>query len=335
MRVVENPIFGKPGKYGFAGPVLSIFEKEMISQGQVEQLKTAANIKELMRMLSDTVYAPYFEKDLGIDELVETEIIKIRESLYELIPEKDHWFFDTYYRRYDYNNLKMALKSYFMGKPVPVSELSEAGNLSPEELAGYINDEKFDDIPLEFDFESLEKEFKSSGELRVIDTVLDKAYYSEYKNAADKLGDEYFLDYLKEEIDLKNILIFIRTNKADLPMEHYLLSGGSIEKIDFCKYAGDSSVDALMSDSVFSDYRGIIRDGLGVIEKTGSFAEIETAIRNHLISLLKEGRDVMFTVKPFIGMLIAKEHEVQLLKKIFIHVSNNIEFGIERDLVYV
>jgi vacuolar-type H+-ATPase subunit C/Vma6 len=335
MRVVANPIFGNPGKYGFAGPVLTIFEKEMISQGQVEQLKTAANIKELMRMLSDTVYAHYFEKDIGIDDLVETEIVKIRESLYELIPEKDHWFFDAYYKRYDYNNLKMALKSYFMEKPVPVSELSGAGNIPPEELTGYINDEKFEDIPLEFDFEMLEKEFKDTRELRVIDTVLDKSYYNEYVNAAEKLGDGYFIDYLKEEIDLKNILIFIRANKANLPMEHYLLDGGSIEKTDFTKYAGESSIDALMSDPTFSDYRGIIRDGLGTIDKSGSFAEVETAIRNHLVSLLKEGRDVAFTVKPFIGMLIAKEHEVQLLKKIFIHVSNNIEFGTERDLAYV
>jgi vacuolar-type H+-ATPase subunit C/Vma6 len=237
----------------------------MLSQQQVEQMKSAVNIKDLMRVLSDTVYAPYFDKEMGIDDLVENEIIKTREELYELIPETDQWFFDTYYRRYDYNNLKMVLKSYFMDRPIAVSDLSKAGNIPPEELVEYVHGNNFEDIPLEFDFPSLEAEYRNARELRLIDTILDKAYYEEYVKAARKLGDKNFIEYLTEEIDLKNILIFIRTNKANLPMEHYLLEGGSIEKVDFTKYTGENSVDAIMTDPVFFDYRGIVRDGLSSI----------------------------------------------------------------------
>ena len=95
------------------------------------------------------------------------------------------------------------------------------------------------------------------------------------------------------------------------------------------------SLDSLVACPDLYLYRKVITDGLTALEKTSSYSDLETSIRNYIISLLGDVRNVIFSIKPFIGYLLAKEHELNLLKKFFIHITNSMEFGTERDLSYV
>jgi V/A-type H+-transporting ATPase subunit C len=334
MDSLNQPLFGGPIRYGFSGSILAILENQLLNQNKIEQLKVAENLKEFMRQLSDTVYGHYFDKNIGINDLVEAETLKTKETLYEILPEDIHWFFDKYYRRYDYNNLKMLIKSYFMEREFPLEDLALEGDIPPVNLLHYFEEENFEELPFEINLEELRQSYKKTGELRIIDAALDRQYYREYLDAVEKLGDPFILDYLRKEIDLKNIVIFIRSFKAGLPMEDYLLDGGKIPVEEFLKHKGEGT-DVLICDVEFHDYKAVIQDGLSVLDKTGSFTQLETSVRNHLIEMLTETKDIIFTVKPFFGYLIAKEHEIQLIRKLYIHISNHIEFGAERDLVYV
>lgn len=334
MYEVDYPVIGEASKFAFANACLALMEKKLLSQSQLDQFRVADSFKEFNRMLSETGYGPYLEKGSSIGEIVEQELINTRQELYEILPEEVHPFFDVFYRKYDYNNLKMLLKCHFLGKEPDPSALSKAGAEDPMEMSALLSQGKAEELPIEFDYGLLESIMKSKGELWVIDGILDRAYYRELLGQGEKLKDTFFLDFIRQQIDLKNIVIFIRCHKTGLPLESFLLGGGYVDLDVYLDLAGES-LEGIITENEFNPYRSIISDGLSALEKTGSYAELETAIRNYFISILKEIRNVFFTVKPFIGYLLAKEHEISLLKKFYVHISNSMEFGQERDLSYV
>jgi len=333
MYELDFPVLGEPSKYAYANAVLAIMEKKLLNQSQLDQLRVAGSMKEFTRMLSETGYVSYLEEGKEISDILEIEMIRTRDELYEILPDEIHWFFEVFYRKYDYNNLKMLLKSNFLERSFPLDELSRVGTILPVELQELVEGEKFDELPFEVDFDYIENSMSRSRELRLIDAVLDKAYYNELLGAAGKLGDSFFLDFIKQQIDLKNIVIFIRCKRTGLVLERFLLDGGYIDLDVFERYSGEN-MDILTSSSDFYMYRSIIEKGLISLKKSSSYGELETAIRNYFISLLTEVRHYFFTVKPFIGYLLAKEHELNLLKKFYIYISNLLEFESERDLSY-
>lgn len=335
MYVLDFPVMGEPSKFAFAHAVLAKMENRLLSQSQLDQLRVADSMMEFNRMLSETEYGSYLETGESIEDIVEKELIKTREELYEVLPDEVHPFFDIFYRKYDYNNLKMLLKAHFLDRQHPMDDLSRAGSIPVENLLACIEDDDSEEgMHCPFDFKDIEEAMKKSKELRTIDAILDRAYYTELYETAVKLKDRFFIDFVKQQIDLKNIIIFIRCKKTEVPLYDYLLEGGYIEEDVFEKYAAEN-LDTLTSTPEFYYYRDLLRNGLSALAKTNSYAELETAIRNHMIFVLAQGRDVFFTVKPFIGYLLAKEHELNLLKKFYIYISNHLEFGSERDKSYV
>ncbi len=334
MYLTDFPVVGEPSKYAFANACLAIMENRLLTQSQIDQLRVADSMREFERMLSDTVYIGYLEDKLPIGEIVERELIRTRQELYEILPSEVIPYFDVFYRKFDYNNLKILLKARLLGRPHTERDLSRAGTIDPAELYEYFVDEKFDELPFPIDVEALDSEVRRKWELRIVDAEVDKAYYKEYLNKLKSLGDPIITDAIKQEIDLKNILIFVRCIKAGISPDRYFLEGGYISPETFMDNEGEG-IDVIMTKSDFVEYRSIIAKGLSSLEKTGSYSDLETAIRNYLVWLLAEVRDHFFTIRPFIRFLIAKFHEINVLKKLYIHVKEGLEFGLERDRVYV
>ncbi|MFP4498381.1 MAG: hypothetical protein ACLFQV_09250, partial [Vulcanimicrobiota bacterium] len=65
------------------------------------------------------------------------------------------------------------------------------------------------------------------------------------------------------------------------------------------------------------------------------YAVLEAEIRNYFIWNIKQVRDYFFSIKPFVAYLLAKLHEINLIKKIYIEVENGLNFDSGRDIVYV
>lgn len=328
------PLMDNAEKYAFACARLALLEKTLLTQGQVNQLKMASSLQDLAKMLSDTGYAGLLESHEDISHIIDGEILKFKKELYEIVPADDYWVLDIFFRRYDYNNLKICLKTYLTGRDIPVSELSKTGCLPPEELTEFFQETRLEWIPFPIDFFAIKESYEKDGEIRIVDVIADKAYYDELLSAMKKLNDDFFLDYANKLIDLKNIIIFTRCKLNKLSVKDFLLEGGYMEKDAFLKLAEEPNIDVAFTSPDFRIYKDVFQRGLEVLEKTGAYTVLETDIRNYLMSMLTEVQDCIFSLKPFIGYLLAKEHEINLLKKIYIHIHNHIDFGKEPDLVY-
>ncbi|MCD4782676.1 MAG: V-type ATPase subunit [Candidatus Eremiobacteraeota bacterium] len=331
----DYPVITATTKYAFAGARLALLEKELITQTEYEQLKVCETVSDMAKLLSDTVYQGKFETGMDIGTLVEEETLRFKKDLYEIMPEDDYGTLDAFFRKYDHNNLKICLKTYLIGNQINPDELSKVGSITPEDLASYFEGERMVWLPFNVDFKRIQDIYKKEKEMRLIDAIVDRAYYSELLNTIKKLGDDFFVDYIYQMLDLKNILIFIRCKTTGLALDRFLLKSGYISRDAFDKFIDEPNIDVAFSSPYFITYRDVYQKGLETLEKTNSYAELETAVRNHLISILKEVQDSFFSIRPFLGYLLGKEHEISLIKKAYIHIHNRIEFGKERDLLYV
>lgn len=330
----DYPVIDDTSKYAFAGARLALMEKELLTQSDFEQFKMCATVQDFAKMLSDTVYAGLLESGDTIDQMIEMETIRFRNELYEIMPEADHWLLDTFFRKYDYNNLKICLKTHLTGREIPVNDLSRAGVMPPEELAEYFSEEKKGWLPFPINYEGIKESYRKEKELRLIDAEVDRAYYRELLGAIRTLGDPSMSDFMAQWIDLKNIMIFTRCKMTGLPMSMFLLEGGYIEDEAYEKFDAEPNIDVAFTSPDFQIYLSVYRKGLESLEKTGSYAELDTAVRNYFINLLTGVQDCFFSIKPFLGYLLAKEHEISLIKKFYIHIHNHIPFGKESDLAY-
>jgi vacuolar-type H+-ATPase subunit C/Vma6 len=334
MHIVDLPVLDNPSDFAYAASSLAILEKDLLSQSQFDQLRAADGFKDFLRLLQDTGYASYVEDSQDIKAMVEEEAMKTRQELFNILPPEILPFFDIFFRKYDYNNLKILLKSRYMNVPAPTGELTRLGVIPVEELVNLFEEGSLEDLPFSVDFDELDSMMRRGKDLQIIDSLLDRAYYRELLASAQELGDSFFLDFVRQQADLKNIIIFIRCRKTRVSLPGFLLDGGYIDPDVFEKFSGEGT-EALATSPVFADYRQVISQGIAVLEKTGSYSDLETLVRNYLILLLRESRHYIFTIRPFIGYLLGKEHEQALLKKYYVYVKNHLEFGGERDIAYV
>jgi vacuolar-type H+-ATPase subunit C/Vma6 len=334
MQQKEYSVFAQDADFVHGGSQLALLEKEMITQAEYELYRNASNLQELAKLLSDTVYAGRFETGKSIDELIEEDTISYRDDLYSLVPAKVHSLLDAFFRKYDYNNLKISLKTKLADREIKPEDLSRAGTMTPEEIIACFDEDRKEPIPFRVDIEGITNLYKREKEMRTVDAICDRAYYSELLDTVYEFGDPFLLDYIHQMIDLKNILIFIRCKNTGLPQEKFLLSGGYIDDEAFALQESETGYESVLTTSDFQKYREILVKGVESLQKTGSYAELETSVRNYLISEIMDLQDNFFSMKPFIGYLLAKEHELGLIKKIYIHIKNNIPFGKEKDRLY-
>lgn len=336
MYLMDYPVIGEPSKYAYANAYLAYLENKLLTQSQFDQLRVANSIREFERMLSDTIYAGYFEDltDVDIKQVVIEETLNTKREIYEILPDAAIRYMNVFYRKFDYNNLKILIKSRLLGRPQTKEDLLKIGVEDPGELFELFTNENFEDLPFNLDVEELLERVRKSWELRTVDAEVDRAYYRELLETMNSLNDNLILDYFKQVIDLKNILTFIRCVNTGLRPSGYLLEGGDIPLDVFSKYE-EEGTDVLITSTDFVNYRSLIAGGLRTLDKVGSYSALETDIRNYMVSILAEFRDHFFTIRPFIRYQYAKQHEINLIKKMFIHLKNKIEFGAVRDRVYV
>jgi len=334
MYQKDYPVSTPTTKYAYAGARLSLLEKDLMTQLAFDQLKFAASTDDLAKMLSDTVYAGMLEGGEDIGYIVEEETIRFKTELYEILPVEDHWFLDSFFKKYDYNNLKICLKTHLIGHEIKLEDLSKCGTIKPEDLLPYFQEDKLAWLPFPIDFYYIKDVYEKEKEMRLIDAYVDRIYYSQLLLAVLKLKDGFFIDYTMQMIDLKNLLIFIRCKTTGLLLEKFVLDGGYIPRETFEKFVEEPNIDVAFTSSDFMIYREVYSKELENWEKTGSYSELETAFRNYLITLIAEAQDTMFSIRPFIAYMLAKEHEINLIKKVYIHIHNKIEFGKERDRLY-
>jgi vacuolar-type H+-ATPase subunit C/Vma6 len=156
---------------------------------------------------------------------------------------------------------------------------------------------------------------------------------AEAAGLARTVRSRFLQDYLLHLIDLHNIKTFLRLYICKEPQEkltHALASEGFIPKKELVQlYSQDLAallhrLEYVRIRQMTVDYAAFLGEAIRQLEKTRSFAELEKAIQDFLISALKPAHYMTFGPEPIVAYYFAKLNEINLVRMILLAKLNNV-----------
>lgn len=296
-------------RYGFAVGKVRVLESRVLDRSAFERLVDAPTFADQRRLLSETVYGRYLE-GAKTAEQVEAALDAALEDFYGFLgkaelPEPVSDFFRI---RYDYLNLKAALKARMLDAPLH-GLLMDHGTVPPEMFAGDLS--ALPD-PLASTAASVKE---TAATTTVVDALVDQAMFDELGRLARASRSQFLADLAASAVDLANVKTLMRASLAGLPAEEaraMLLKGGSVDADAFESLAG-LTPDELAARLVR------IRELKGF-----SAAEIEDAGRLDIeldavtAAALRRGRRADVGSEPVIAYVMAREAEVATVRTLLL-----------------
>ncbi|MCF6096119.1 V-type ATP synthase subunit C [Thermovorax subterraneus] len=319
----------------YASGRVKVLENRLLGRSVIERVLEAENMEAVLRVLSETDYAPEFEElesvydfEKALENSMKKTLNTVRESL------KDHRIVRFFTLKYDYHNLKVIAKSRILGADVP-ENLSNLGEIPVDELIKLGKGEGDAKVPeaMKAAYGEAMRLFEETQDPQQIDLFLDRALYEELIELTKEIGHEFLKDYLVALVDLINIKTMVRLKymESDLKaLEKSLLPGGTIEQAFFEKYFKEpvqSLVDALSS----SRYAKVVKEGLENWISTGSPATYEKLSDDFLLGILKKGIYKPYGLETVAGYIGAKENEIKILRVLMVGKINGISEDVIRE----
>jgi vacuolar-type H+-ATPase subunit C/Vma6 len=138
----------------------------------------------------------------------------------------------------------------------------------------------------------------------------EKKYFEILRKTAERAGVPLFGEYVKSKIDTANIKILFRARDAGMSREdvkNAVIPGGAIDESRFVEYFG-LSPEEIAQKLRYTDYSEAL---------SGSPHVLERLLSGHSLRIIKEAKHVTFGIEPVLGFVLAKEHEIKILRMIF------------------
>jgi len=330
-------------KYAYAVGRIRALETRLLDRTAIGRLLEAESAQEVLKVLSEGEYesslsnireAADFETALNIE----------RERIYTLVDELslDPHLTQMFRVRWDFHNLKVLLKSSYLGESgavdgalvgsglIPVEDLRSAIELEDESQTGMPVPPDLSSVPLgssmENALEDARAQYEESQNPQMIDIVIDNHLQSLlYQRAAD-YPNPFLCGYFEAVADLTNIKSFIRIKMLGENvrlLDAVLLPHGNLSKEMYMRQF-DETVENFASTLGNTPYAELAAEGIRRWAEEHSLAAFERLSDDYLISYIKPAKYIVFGVEPLIGYVLAKEHEMKLIRIIVIGKLNDL-----------
>lgn len=236
------------------------------------------------------------------------------EEICDMYPERS--IFEWLRYPYDCNNLKLAIKCRI--RDLRADELMFGfGSVGAAETVDSVFAGDFSSFPKNMAAAAVSAtdEYARTHDPRVIDTLIDRACYSDMLECAER-SEEIFVDWVKTKIDLTNIMMTLRMMRMNNTaggrtfLEGSLLYGGKLSADELMRAydGGEESLNHLLSSGIYSSLEADIR------KTDGSLSAIERCCDNYYMRLVKEVKWMPFGAPVLAAYLIAREYEVKNIR---------------------
>lgn len=321
-------------KYAYAVGRIRALETRLLDRSDIGRLLEAESASEALKTLSEGEYESSLSSINDAADF-ETALNMERERIYGLIDELslDPALTQMFRIRWDFHNLKVLLKSSYLERDssddddvliksglIPIEDLRFA--ISPDDEGSSV---KLPDY-IQNALDDAQAEYEEDQNPQMIDIVIDNHLQSFlYQRAAD-YPSPFLCGYFEAMADLTNIKSFIRMKMLDESvrmLDRVLIPHGSLDQ---GVYIGqfDETVENLAGILSSTPYAELVTEGLRNWSEEHSLAVYERLADNYLIDYIKPAKYIVFGVEPLIGYLLAKEHEMKLIRIIVIGKLNDL-----------
>lgn len=316
-------------RYAYAVARIHAIEKKLISQESFNWMIESKTALDAMKILVDAEYGFSSSDNLNSNDyenLLSEEYRKVYDILSSLIEDSE--IIDVFKQRFDYQNIKVILKSEFIQKKDFDSLLIDIGTISLKDLKYILSERKFNEIPQimqESIIECIDK-YNRTKDPQIIDIILDKAYFKQASILSQSSKNEFLKRFIEINIDLENIKSLLRVHNLKIEPDFFgkiFIEGGSLSKKIFCNDKL-TQIDDLIESIKFSQYNHLIVGGIENYKVSSNLSEIEKLVDNFIISFISKAKYTLFGVEPLVAYLIAKEIEMKNIRIIMVGKINNM-----------
>jgi len=224
-------------KYAYIVGRLRALDTKMLNPSSLDRLMEAPGASEVFRSLNDLPLVAPALNDYTVQDfskVLNGALENLKELMLQMAPYPEVLNFLWY--KYDFHNLKVALKAKLSGKGYEDVHhaLSSLGTIRKEDWEGFVLEDKR--VPLTSDIDKhisvIRNLYEKQEDPAVINVVVDQHYLETLKGIADELGSSMVSDYLKRMIDFSNLRAFIRISelkKDKAALERLLIGGGYVK----------------------------------------------------------------------------------------------------------
>jgi V/A-type H+/Na+-transporting ATPase subunit C len=304
----------KDTDYLFSTARVRSVEKNMLSREKAEKMIDAKTIDDALKVLYDCDYGsgkdPVAAKDFEV--LLTEEHKKTYDFIMSIAPELNN--FKMFLYTYDYHNLKVIMKSEFLGVDATDS-LVNTGTVDVKILKYAVKERDFSELTENMKKALIEviDNFPKNKDPQVIDIVFDKYCYDEMLKFAEELNNKFVTEYLRLLIDTINIKSFVRLRKMRKSWDFYskvFIDGGKIPQNLFVK-SYDEPLESFSEDLLAYGFKDLFLIGTDELKETGKFTTLEKLCDNKLMEHIKTSKYISYGIEPLVGYLIAKENEIK------------------------
>lgn len=335
-----------PGEtdYAYAIGRIRVIEKGLLDVEKFNRMVNSGTPAEALKILLEIGYGGA-STEATVDVFQYEDILKReREKLYQLLRELsgESTIFDVFLLKNDYHNIKVILKSEFIGEiernnnsnmESNIKNLMVSGTLPVMQIKASIKErtlEEFYGTMKEGIKEAIDT-FNRTRDPRQIDLILDKACFLHMNQLANSFGSPFLKDIVEIFIDLANINTFLRIKNLNISnldislelLEKSLLLGGNV-KADIFINNMESALEDFLKSMESSPYYNICKEGISDFINGKGLTKFERLADDYVINFVKRSKYKILGIEPLIGYLIAKENELKNVRIIMVGKINNI-----------
>lgn len=307
----------KETDYLFSTARVRSIEKNMLSRERAERMIDAKTNEDAMRILYDCNYG-YGKEQIAAKDfeiLLTEEHKKTYDFIMSIAPELNN--FKIFLYIYDYHNLKVIMKSEYLGT-VDEESLVDTGSIAINTLKYAVKERDFSELTENMgkSLKEIIEQFPKNKDPQIIDIILDKFCYMEILDKAEEINNKFIIDYVKLQIDLINLKTFIRLRKMNKSWDFFskvFISGGRIpEKVFIRNY--DEVFESFAGQLFVYGFKDLFLEGIDALNETGKFTVLEKLFDNKLIEYVKSAKYISYGIEPLAAYLIAKDNEIKIAR---------------------
>lgn len=301
--------------YLYISAALRAREPKLLTNERAERMLDAPSFEEAAKLLTDCGYEDMSSMSAGeIEAALAAHRAEVFDELELLSPSKD--IVDVFKMKYDYHNAKTLVKAEAMGTD-PSRLLSASGRIAPEELTAAYNEGNWVELPdlMGEAMNEAKAVLARTANPQLADIVLDQAYFTELKNAAQATENSFLIGYAELLTDCANLKSAVRTlrmGKNGDFLQSVLLSGGSVDEARIAAAGDIDGVAALFASTVLDKAAAL---GVEAVSG-GSVTAFELACDNAVTAYLTDAQLVSYGCEPVVAYLAAVEGEITAVRMI-------------------
>lgn len=305
-----------------------VLEKGLIPRMQFERMVEAAGVEELLQIINETVYGDYFstlERSSDYTAALNQANRDFYQDILGMSPSDD--LIRILSLKYDYHNYKVFMKELLLQQDQSELYLDLTDSDFLRQKATLLQlDEKQRAKHLPPFLEAALNAYEKSGDVQLIDIIIDKAYFDELRATAERLDIPMVSEYVQDTIDFTNLKTLFRLKRqlknVNL-LNDVLIDGGNISKERLSAQFFDSVEDIIRSLRQEAVGDALIR-GAESFEKEQKLAAFEKSFENYTIDKLQATKGITYGPEVLFSYLLARETEIKNLRMLIISKLNQV-----------